>query len=429
MFNNRFYQKTDTDRKRQARARAGDAFLNAFIDGENINIDLLSPSQNDIYDEQNFDEQQKDSSGDNTDDDDDDLQELFNVLDVNREKKLYSSSSLSIYDACMEIVRLSHDLNLNKCQIKCLLAGLHILLSNDNKLPRTVPGLMKLVGIGYSKKVNYFCRECFYPLFTPQQKECTTGCSMNNQRRPFKNVSELVINDVKKEITTTTKTYLNLIREYPTQSSTLLPCDVLNGEVYTQLPSKFDHQLTLALHTDQSQKWGASRCGPFILGAWLGGTHPNRDFLWDKIVQQIYELLQSGIKVTTDNDKQLKFSIRVQYATFDLTALAQNCNIIQFNGYYTCSDCTIQGVAIGRQIFYPYSPVSSPRKTDHDYLTLSTQNLPAARAMGIKGPTPLTKLLLFPDQVAKHYMHLVCSGHFKTLITYWERILLPGVFD
>ncbi|CAF1523301.1 unnamed protein product, partial [Adineta steineri] len=26
-------------------------------------------------------------------------------------------------------------------------------------------------------------------------------------------------------------------------------------------------------------------------------------------------------------------------------------------------------------------------------------------------------------------MHLVCSGHFKTLITYWERILLPGVFD
>ncbi|CAF1366544.1 unnamed protein product [Didymodactylos carnosus] len=166
MSNNHFYQKTDTDRKRQARARAGDAFLNAFIDGENVNstpmnpsnthynlqqqhastVDLLSPSQNDIYDEQNFDEQQNDSSGDDTDDDDDDdLQELFNVLDVNREKKLYSSSSLSIYNACMEIVRLSHDLNLNKCQIKCLLAGLHILLLNDNILPRTVPGLIKLV--------------------------------------------------------------------------------------------------------------------------------------------------------------------------------------------------------------------------------------------------------------------------------------------
>ncbi|CAF1321466.1 unnamed protein product [Didymodactylos carnosus] len=157
-----------------------------------------------------------------------------------------------------------------------------------------------LVGIDCSKKVNYCCRECFYPLFTPRKKEC----SMSNQRCPFKNVSELVINDVKKEITTTTKTYLNLIREYPTQSN---------------------------------------------------------------------------------NDEQLKFSIRVQYATFDLPALAQNSNIIQFNGYYACSDCKVQGVAIDRQIFYPYSPVPSPRKTDHDYLTLSTQNLPAARAMGIKG--------------------------------------------
>ncbi|CAF4288787.1 unnamed protein product, partial [Didymodactylos carnosus] len=136
-----------------------------------------------------------------------------------------------------------------------------------------------------------------------------------------------------------------------------------------------------------------------------------------------------GIKVTTYNAEQLKFSIRVQYATFDLPALAQKCNIIQFNGYYACSDCTIQGVAIDRQIFYPYSPVQSPRKTDHDYLTLSTQNLPAARAMGIKEPTPLTKLLLFSDQAAKDYTHLVCSGHFKTLVTYWERILLPGVFD
>ncbi|CAF3874880.1 unnamed protein product [Rotaria sp. Silwood1] len=26
-------------------------------------------------------------------------------------------------------------------------------------------------------------------------------------------------------------------------------------------------------------------------------------------------------------------------------------------------------------------------------------------------------------------MHLVCSGHFKIVITYWEKILLPGVFE
>ncbi|CAF3381159.1 unnamed protein product, partial [Rotaria socialis] len=273
---------------------------------------------------------------------------------------------------------------------------------------------------------------------------------MNNRRRSFRNVSELVLCDVKKEISSTAKRYVNLIQEYQNQPRMVLPGDVLNGQIYRNLPSNKSNKLTLMLHADGAPvtKVGGKSLWPIqctlveipppmrdradatmILGAWLGGTHPNRDLLWCYIVQQIHDLFKNGIIISTDAGEKLKFNIRAQYATFDLPALAQNCNIIQFNGYDACPDCDIHGIAIGRQVFYPYSATPAAPKTDHDYTTLSIQNTTVTASKGIKGPTPLTKILVFPDQIAIDYMHLVCSGHFKTLITYWEKNLLPGVFD
>lgn len=54
---------------------------------------------------------------------------------------------------------------------------------------------------------------------------------MNGQTRPFKNVSEMVICNVKKEISTTVKRHLHLILEYPKKSKQLLPCDIPNSNV------------------------------------------------------------------------------------------------------------------------------------------------------------------------------------------------------
>ena len=166
-----------------------------------------------------------------------------------------------------------------------------------------------------------------------------------------------------------------------------------------------------------------------IFGAWLGDTHPNRDLLWRYIVEQIRDLFRNGITIITDSVEKLRFTIRAQYVTFDLPALAQNCNIIQFNGYDGCPDCNVHGIAIERQVFYPYSAIPVAPKTDHDYTTLSIKKTTVAASKGIKGPTPLTNILIFPDQIAKDCMHLVCSGHFRTLVTYWEKFLLPAIFD
>lgn len=86
-------------------------------------------------------------------------------------------------------------------------------------------------------KVKCYCRECFHPLLSPNQTHCTNVCSMNGHRRPFRNVSEMVICDVKKELSTTVKQYMPLVLDYPKKSNHLLPCDILNGQVSSWLIS------------------------------------------------------------------------------------------------------------------------------------------------------------------------------------------------
>ncbi|CAF3371365.1 unnamed protein product [Rotaria sp. Silwood2] len=166
-----------------------------------------------------------------------------------------------------------------------------------------------------------------------------------------------------------------------------------------------------------------------VFAAWLGGSHPSRELLWNSIVEQIHNLYNDGIIIKLHDNTKIKFNIRMQLITFDLPALALNCNIVQFNGYDACPFCKIHGYSIGTQIFYAYSQTPSSRKTDHDYIQLSMPNRPRFSSSGIKGSTPLTKIMLFPSQIAVDYMHLVCSGHFKTLITYWNHLLLPHVLD
>ncbi|CAF1056215.1 unnamed protein product, partial [Rotaria magnacalcarata] len=273
--------------------------------------------------------------------------------------------------------------------------------------------------------------------------------SLNNVRRPFRNVIEVAINNIKYEVYATAKRHINLINEYSQCSNVFLPYDVLNGSIYERL-KKNQKQLTLALHTDGAPvtKMGGKSLWPvqatilefpppirdhvsavMVFGAWLGGSHPNRELLWNSIVDQIKYLYKNGIILKLNDNTKIKFNIRVQFITFDLPALAHNCNITQFNGYDACPFCKAHGYAIGTQIFYAHSPTPSIKKTDGDYLRLSTTDLPRLGSHGIRGPTPLTNIMLFPYQIAVDYMHLVCSGHFKTLIIYWNQLLLPDVFE
>ena len=109
-------------------------------------IDTTDVANSDLAGSDDLNNNESDTTEDeNNDNNDDDLSELLGTFDSNREQKLYASCSLSIYQACIEFIKLCRDINVNKQQIGRLLSGLRVLLPSDNKLPCTVAGLMKIV--------------------------------------------------------------------------------------------------------------------------------------------------------------------------------------------------------------------------------------------------------------------------------------------
>lgn len=187
MSSKRFYQKSATERQQERRRRSTAIILDSKlneIQGDDFQTnttdtlcdtiamvieDPCESTNNDDYDQfdnedyvnkpdittnnsnedednnKNIDDENDDDQND-YDDNDEFINDFINLFDINREQKLYLSCNLSVYNACMEIVRLCRTLNLNKLQMQHLLNGLHLLLPTENKLPRTVPGLLKIVG-------------------------------------------------------------------------------------------------------------------------------------------------------------------------------------------------------------------------------------------------------------------------------------------
>lgn len=309
------------------------------------------------------------------------------------------------------------------------------------------------LGIDVTKNMQYYCSECLTRLNNPQQVTCSNNCSLNGKYRPFSNVSELALNDVRREIRYRIEMYASIMNDYRSKSTSVLPGDVMNGNVYRTMATSTSikpdqNQVTIMLHTDGAPvtKFHSKSLWPIqgtfceipppirdhqkavlMLGAWLGIHHPDRNLLWTTIVEEIRRLFEEEIVVKV-NHRSMKFIVRVQFVIFDLPALAMNCNIIQYNGYHACPFCIIKGDCCEKQIVYPHSVCKYNSKTANDYIRHGSMNHSGVTTIGIKGPTPLMEILSLPVQICIDYMHLVCSGHVKTLIGYWHKMLLPSVF-
>ena len=184
MNHKRFYQSSGTRRKEQCRSRKKTAELDSCWDNNNSDDDDSNPftsthlhssseerqtfvnnNEIELTPDMDIDEVSESNSPlfNYSDDDrtnDDDLQDLNSdmedgsaidfdnypeFIEANKERKLYPNSALSVHDACSMLIRISHRLNLNKLQLNCLMKSVKQLLPNDNKLPRTVNGLAKVI--------------------------------------------------------------------------------------------------------------------------------------------------------------------------------------------------------------------------------------------------------------------------------------------
>ena len=101
------------------------------------------------------------------------------------------------------------------------------------------------------------------------------------------------------------------------------------------------------------------------------------------------------------------------------------CEWIQFN---CCQIFLLTGVAIGRQVYFPLLKKLEKLK-DHQF-HLRNSMLDGRRSVqGRKGLTPLSSILLLPQQSPYDSMHLVCHGHVKTLLKSWREMFPKELFD
>jgi hypothetical protein len=121
-----------------------------MIDYSTYSVGSKSPDESEINSDDSIDDDEVEIGSD-----DDDIDEFINAYDLNGQTKLFSSSSLSVRDACFTIITLARRLNLNKNGIKNLLNGIRDLFPLDVKLPYTVKGLMKVIGM-YKLLLNVY---------------------------------------------------------------------------------------------------------------------------------------------------------------------------------------------------------------------------------------------------------------------------------
>ena len=135
---------------------------------------------------------------------------------------------------------------------------------------------------------------------------------------------------------------------------------------------------------------------------------------FNRAISELSELLRTPVKF-----KGYDIILRVHMFLTDLLAKAPIANIKQFNGEFGCPACTHSGEyskCFHKRIYKPN--ICFELKTNENYkLWGELADTHKTTLFGIKGVSSLSNIISLPDQMPFDYMHLICQGHTKWLIS------------
>lgn len=151
-----------------------------------------------------------------------------------------------------------------------------------------------------------------------------------------------------------------------------------------------------------------------LVGLFYGQKKPNNanEFL-QQFVEELIPLVQRGFY---SNIFHLNIKIHVKAMVCDAPAKSFILNIKGHNGYSNCTKCTIYGEYINFKMCFPYEKRSMRalrtdddfvRQTDSDYHQVERTILLSVPNLGLV------------SNIALDYMHLICLGVVKKLISLW----------
>lgn len=223
--------------------------------------------------------------------------------------------------------------------------------------------------------------------------------------------------------------------------------DICCGIVYQEKPGKNDpcQLISLVYHIDgapavtsKSMNLWPIQCfvvelppelrysfsNVLVCGLSCGPKKPDLKIFQEKFVQEIEELQGGQIKVVASGAENTVETVDVHGHLADLVAKAPSLCMSQFNGHSGCSVCLHPGERVqqgrGNIRVYPYN------SRDHHLRTHEQTLLHATRAertgkpvFGVKGVSPLLRVIKVPDKVLLDYMHLILAGEFLRRLNIW----------
>ncbi|CAF3129620.1 unnamed protein product [Rotaria sp. Silwood2] len=169
-----------------------------------------------------------------------------------------------------------------------------------------------------------------------------------------------------------------------------------------------------------------------LLCLWHSSCGPTAEQLLDRIVNDLSLLLTTGIDIDIRGTGTIHFDLFIQGVCADGPGQSKITEMISHNGYYACRVCEFEGIYYDsdRTCTYPWSVYvqENPRfrtrnrfescLNEAEYLkNTGGKNI---NVFGIKGVSPLNRLLFIPTQAIYDYFHLCLEGHMKVLLKEWN---------
>lgn len=146
---------------------------------------------------------------------------------------------------------------------------------------------------------------------------------------------------------------------------------------------------------------------PFPIGVYHGSAKPDsaNEFL-NALINEFKELKKTGLDIDSSH-----FTVEISSILCDAPAKSFVLNVKSHNSYSGCTKCNVVGEYTQHRMAYLNSEATL--RCHEEFINMSDDEYH-------KGPTVLTELNIdLVDNVPLDYMHLVCLGVTKRLLTFW----------
>lgn len=153
----------------------------------------------------------------------------------------------------------------------------------------------------------------------------------------------------------------------------------------------------------------------FPIGLYWGNEKPqeSNDYLFD-FVNEIKDLICNGIEIKVSYGKFIKKQFILDLFCCDLPAKDYILKTKGNNAYFLCSRCCIEGEYVCRGVCYP--DIDCPKRTHESFIKKHQEEYHVGDVISILIDIPGINII---NSFSLNYLHMVCIGVIKKLITLW----------